>query len=190
MKRSEWAKEVAKLQARWPRQPISPESAAIWFEDLAEFPAEQVNAAVTALYRDGREWAPNGAQIRIKLLELHTDVQDWGEAYETTMTAIRDHGGFYAGLDWLRKESPLAAEAAERYGWESLCRDGDTSDGTRRAQYREIFQGVAKRAERDRRYDGIPDAGLKVLERANQGPVRFGDMVQLETPAELEEGTA
>lgn len=187
MKRSEWAKQVAKLQARWPRQPVSPESAAIWFEDLMEFPAEQVEAAIVALYRDGREWAPNGAQIRLKVLELGQPAHDWGKAYKLAMDAAGPGGGAASGLAWLRERDPLAAEAASRFPWDAFCME--TNDMARRAQFRDIFLEVAESAERHDRYRGIEPAGLKVLEQANDQPARFGDLVQLDPAArQLEAG--
>lgn len=179
MTRSEWLKLAAVIQARWPNREISQESWGIWFEDLEPFPAGQVNAAVTALYRDGREWCPNGAQIRLKVLELGTGSRDWGKAYELTMRAASEKG-FERGLGWLEEQDPAAADTAKRYGWRDFCQ-GETDPGTRRAQYRDLFKEVAQSAERHDRYQGIEPAGLKVLEQGNDRPVKFGDLVQLDT---------
>lgn len=187
MTRSEWLKLAAVIQARWPNREISQESWGIWFEDLEPFPAGQVNAAVTALYRDGREWAPNGAQIRLKVLELGTPARDWGKAYQLAMEAAGPGGGAATGLAWLEERDPAAADTARRYGWEDFC-FGDTTDSTRRAQFRDLFKEVAGSAERHDRYQGIEPAGLKVLEQAN-APRRFGDVIQLER-GQIEEDVA
>lgn len=187
MKRSEWAKLAAVLQARWPNREIPPESIEIYFEDLAEFPARQVNAAITALYRDGREWAPNGAQIRQKVIELGVSLLDHGAAYELAMKAASTGGGADYGLDWLEERDPVVAQAAGHYGWRDFCL-GDTPDSVRRAQFREIYQQTAERAERQERYRGIEPAGLHALEAANDQPRRFGQLVEVTKPAgELEE---
>lgn len=179
MKRSEWAAQVARLQARWPRQPVSPESAAIWFDDLAEFPVGQVEAAIVALYRDGREWCPNGAQIRLKVLDLATGQLDHGAAYALALEAAGPRGGYIAGLDWLRDQDPVVAAAVEHYGWRGFCLS-DTPDATRRAQFRDIYKETASSAERNDRYRGIPPAGLRTLERANDRPARFGELIEVD----------
>lgn len=179
MKKSDWLKQVAVLQLRWPNPPIKPETAELWFMDLEEFDVEQVEASIVALYRDGREFAPNGAQIRNKLLELRTDAPDFGAAYKLTMEAAGPGGGFNNGLSWLREQSPMAADAAERYGWREFCLE-DTPDGTRRAQYRDIFLSLARRAERDERYVGIESAGLRGLPSAGKtGPKKLRQIIQL-----------
>lgn len=176
---SEWDELAVKLQALWPSRPIPEQSIDLYFADLSEFEAEQVEAAILACYRSGREWAPNGAQIRLKLLELRTDTISHGEAYRLTLEAAGPRGGFSTGLTWLRDQSPLAAEAAEQYGWRDFCLAENVPDTTRRAQYRDLFNTVAKRDGDREKYRGLEAAGLKVLEAAN-GPVKFGDLVQIE----------
>lgn len=174
----EWNTITVEIQAYWPNRAIPDESFDLWFRDLEEFEAEQVHASVNALYRDGREWAPNGAIIRNKLIELRTDAPDHGRAYELTMEAAGPGGGFNSGLSWLRERSPLAAAAAERYGWREFCFE-DTSDTTRRAQYRDIFQQVVRRAERDERYVGIEAAGLKGIPSKSTGPKKLGQIIEI-----------
>lgn len=188
MKRSEWAKVVAIMQARWPRVPITPESANIWFDDLAEFPVEQVNAAVTAIYRDAIEWCPNGAQIRKKVLELDSPDRDWGKAYELAMRAAGPGGGAANGMAWLEKRDPLAAATARQFGWDDFCMS--THPESRRAQFRDLFKEVALSADRHDRYRGIEPAGLKALERGSDRPVRFGGLVELDEHRELGPGEA
>lgn len=179
MNEREWLEQLAILQLRWPQSKITDESADLWFLDLSEFEGEQVEAAITALYRDGREWAPNGAQIRNKLLELRAGDQSWARAYELAMDAARSHGGYeYGGLSWLRGQDELAARTVETYDWESFCRSEATADGTRRAQFRDIYNELAGSAARHERYRGIPSGGLKALE--GEGPRRIGEMIELE----------
>lgn len=175
MTRSEWFKIVAVLQARWPNQQIATESAEVWFEDLNEFPAEQVSAAASALYRDGREFAPNGAQIRSKLIELTADNDGWSLAYGLAVEAATRHGGAeYGGLTWLTEQDPLAASAAQVYGWRDFCLS-DAPDTTRRAQFRDIYNEIKGAVERKARYQGIPPAGLKALEGR---PTTIGEAVR------------
>lgn len=163
MTRAEWLKIVLEMQARWPNREITDESIEIWLTDLADLPAEQVRVAVNALYREGREWAPNGAQVRAKVAELGRDAKDHGQAYELAMRAARTKG-FAVGLDWLREQDRLVALAAERFPWREFCLE-PLEDGTRRAQFREIYKLVAAEDERDSLYAGLPAAGLRSLER-------------------------
>lgn len=176
MNRSEWLKIVAVLQARWPHRAIPAKSAELWFTDLEEFPAAQVDAAATALYRDGREFPPNGAMIRNKLIELQSEDRGWSKAYSLALEAVRSHGGHsYGGLEWLRDQDPVAAETAIRYGWYDFCYS-DAPDTTRRAQFRDIFSEVRGSADRHDRYRGIPSGGLEALESGGRGMRRFGEI--------------
>lgn len=177
MNRSEWLKVVAVLQARWPHQAIPAKSAELWFTDLEEFPAAQVDAAATALYRDGREFPPNGAMIRNKLIELQSPERDWSKAYSLTLEAAQKHGGAeYGGLSWLREQDVVAAETAMRYGWRDFCYS-DAPDGTRRAQFRDIFNEVQGSADRHDRYRGISAAGLDALDGGQEKGLRkFGEL--------------
>lgn len=174
----EWNTITVEIQAFWPNRAIPDESFDLWFRDLEEFEAEQVHASVNALYRDGREWAPNGAIIRNKLIELRTDAPDHGEAYSLAMEAAGPGGGFNNGMSWLAERSPLAAAAAERYGWRDFCLE-DTPDTTRRAQFRDIFNNLVRRAERDQRYVGIEAAGLKGLPSKSTGPKKLGQIIEI-----------
>ena len=182
MNSDEWDEITVAILACWPNKEIPERSFDLWFRDLSEFEAEQVKAAVLALYRDGREWAPNGAQIRNKLIELRTDSEGWASAYALTMEAATSHGGAeYGGLTWLREQDPVAADVAEAYGWRDFCLSDRTADGTRRAQFREMWQLRAAKADERERYRGLPSAGLKTLEQANS-PRKLGEVIQLPRP--------
>lgn len=60
MKKAEWMKQIAIFSVRWPRWTSNLNDEQIdmtvdlWFMDLQEFPVEQVEAAIAALYRDGK----------------------------------------------------------------------------------------------------------------------------------------
>lgn len=181
MTRDEWDELSVGMLAYWPNRQVPGEAFDLWYGDLEEFPVEQVKAAVRALGRDGREWIPTGGQIREKILELASESLDHTQAFALATEALR-HGGFYTGLQWLREQSQLAAEAAEAFGWESFCRDGETGDGTRRAQFRECFKAVSERAGSTERYRGITAPGLEALESGSGGLKKLsaGSLVQPE----------
>lgn len=182
MTQDEWDEITVVMLAYWPNKEIPSESFDVWFLDLSEFEAEFVESAVRALARDGREWMPNGGQVRNKILELRTDTGDWAKAYELAMEAATSHGGAeYGGLTWLREQDPVVADVAEAYGWRDFCLSDSTADGTRRAHFRDMFNLRADKAAERERYAGLPSAGLKVLEQANS-PRKLGEVIQLPRP--------
>jgi hypothetical protein len=175
MTADQWDEITVVMLAYWPNKDIPSESFDVWFNDLSEFESEHVEAAIIALGRDGREWMPNGGQIRNKLIELRQPVIGHERAYELAMYAAGPGGGFNAGLEWLRAESALAAEAVETYGWREFCLNGQIDEGTRRAQYREVFKNIAARSNQQQRYAGIEAKGLKGL--PGKGPRKFGELI-------------
>ena len=183
MTQDEWDEITVVMLAYWPNREIPSESFDVWFLDLSEFEAEFVESAVRALGRDGREWMPTGGQIRQKILDLRSGTADWSAAYELAMQAATSGGGAeYGGLSWLRDRDPVAADVAEAYGWRDFCLS-DTSDGTRRAQFREMFALRADKAAQRELYRGLP-GGLKVIDQANEKPRRIGEMFQLDSGEE------
>ena len=181
MTRAEWLKLAVELQARWPNRELTDESLAIWFEDLSHLPAEQVRTGILALYRDGREWCPNGAQILAKVSELGRDDPDHGEAWRMVNEALWKHApynwtAFYA---YLAERSPAVAEAARRYGFETQNGYLKSEEGTVRAQFREIFKAVCRERQHDSAYVGLPNAGLRGLERE---PRKLGEALQRALP--------
>lgn len=163
MTSAEWDKIVALIAANWPHSLPPEESLSKWATDLADLPGSEVLAAVEALYRDGREFPPNGGQIRGKVAALAAaHIPEPDEAYALAMHAASSVG-FDDGLDWLKERQPLVAAAAERFPWRALCRE-PMADGVRRAQFTKGYQAVRERAERDQRYAGLPAVRPRQLE--------------------------
>lgn len=155
MTEAEWTKITAVMTANWPHQLPPPESLAKWGRDLAELPGPEVLAAVEAIYRDGKEFPPNGGQIRNKVLELRLGGEPgFEDAYALAIHAASSKG-YEAGLDWLRERAPLVAAAAERYPWREFCLS-KSADTTRRAQFKAIFEAMREKAEKGERYAGLP----------------------------------
>lgn len=177
MTRAEWYTLATELQARWPNREIPEESAEIWFEDLAEFPQAQVRAAILTLYRDCREWCPTGAQIRARIAELSRDEIDHGEAWRLAKKAALKADA-KEGMAWLEERSPAAAETVRRISGPYLSYMVD-EEATVRAQFRDVFNNVVAAQRRDDRYAGLPNAGLRSLER---GPKRLGEALRRALP--------
>lgn len=173
MSRTGWVELVTEMQARWPNKEISDDSIAIWFDDLKHLPAEQVRAGIQALYRDGKEWCPNGAQILRKVSELDRDDPDYGEAWKLAKKASLD--GFpERGFEWLKEQSPAAAQAVRQMCGITLEYNLD-EEATARAQFRDIYNSVVAARRRDDAYVGIEGAGLRSLE----GPRKVDPMKSL-----------
>lgn len=175
MTRDEFELIVAReILPRWPHAaPISEKSIRAWHEDLADLNAAQVESAVMALARDGREFAPNGAQIRSKVIELGVDAPDFSRVLEE-LRALMGRGYAYpegqggpTAEERVRMRQGLSAHArlfAEYLGVSQL-REGLTGDGGDEARLREKWNAFDRRLHRELAYRGLPAAGLPQLER-------------------------
>jgi hypothetical protein len=176
---SEWTEVLALMRLNWPNAKFPPrESREKWYADLKHLPAQQVKVAVEAMYRDGREFPPNGAQILAKVTELARDDISHGRAWELAKRAALKADPKLAA-EWLRERSPEAQAAVEQ-----LCSApqltyqlGDES--TVRAQFRDVFKSVLATQKRDDLYAGLPSAGLRGLER---GPQKLGSALKRALP--------
>lgn len=165
MKPAEWDVIVAvNLMANWPHQLPPDEALAKWGADLAGEGAEEVLVAVETLYRDGREFPPNGAQIAAKIAELRRGDPDPGEAWDIaknrrpfSLIHQRDEA-----MTWIEERSPAVAEAVRRFGIDELAEVTAADVGMARAQFRRTYEGVV---EDRRRADvrGSIDAGMRRL---------------------------
>ncbi|HSC21900.1 MAG TPA: hypothetical protein VLC07_09250 [Solirubrobacterales bacterium] len=186
MKRSEWIECLGLMRVNWPHVSIDETVAAKWFADLQDLPGDQVKAAIETLYRDGREFPPNGAQILRKVSELGRDDPDHGEAWRLARRASRKADPQEA-FRWLFEQSPAAAEAVQEMSGFQLSYQLD-DEATVRAQFRDIYKQIVARNRRDDTYAGLPSAGLRGLER---GPRKLGGALQRvlgKRPAALGQG--
>jgi len=165
MNAKQWAAVAAKMQRRWWSIEIPPQALKQYLDDLADLPAEQVDSAVGAFAREGREFAPTAGMLRQKVVELDTAIPSWDEAWTEIMDAFRQGYSTYAIPSADHWSSPLIADFVRGIGWRSICIEGN--DTTFIAQARERWKTRAGRAERDATLVGLPSAGLRVLERAN-----------------------
>lgn len=180
MTRQEVIDLVQQMRARWPHSEIPDATIAVLFQDLHEVDREQAMAAMLALYREGREYAPNGAQIRAKLSELERDDPDIGEAWRLVHQANlkwglhREHGQEKA-LQWLESQSVAVAAAVRRYGADALGSYDLANEGTVRAQFRDTYRAVVRERQHDAAYAGLPEVGLRRLRRV---PRRLGEIAR------------
>jgi hypothetical protein len=178
MTKAEWIETLALMRLNWPHVAGTDEAVAEkWFCDLQHLPGEQVKVAVETMYRDGREFPPNAAQILGRIVELGRDELSAGEAWRLAHQAARIADPKTAEA-WLIERSPAAAEAVRQISGAYLSYRND-DEPIVRAQFRDIFNNVVAGQRRDDLYAGLPTAGLRGLE---SGPRKLGAVLKRALP--------
>lgn len=195
MKQSEWVSDVVRrINANWPHQTVPDPALAKWYDDLREMEVRDVVAAVEALYRDGREFPPNGGMIRRKAVELAADAPEWAEVWlwvgRYIRTGVTDPFYFqpnYAGRERpdhpthrarrLRdRMPPLASSFIEAVGDRQLREACEQDGGGGEARLREKWASWSRRFEREAGMRGL-DSGLAAVARVNAAPARIGEAI-------------
>lgn len=195
MKASEWLEIAAVIRERWPHAQLPDESIQRWGEDVADLPAEHVAAALEALYRQGREFPPNGGQLRAHAVELQLAPPEFAfvvrrlrhVASRSEELIVLDDAGHEVRTEpraqALREEHPLIREFVRAVGWGQIR---GLDGGAEEARLREKWQAHVARARREVLLTGIPSGGLRELRRIEAGQARrLGDAVH-EVKGELE----
>lgn len=167
MTRSEWSQIVQTIEACWPHREVRDDAAALWFGDLAEFDADTVHAAVMALYRSGREFMPNGAQIRAEIADQTIDAPEFGVAWARIIRAIQSYGSNNQTRVLAALEHPAVRELAELTNIREigLAAEGDT---TLHAQARERYRAITSRHKQTVTHAGLSSASATGL-RGEEG---------------------
>jgi hypothetical protein len=109
--RAEWAEICARVAGWWPQRQWPDSSAALYFDDLGDFDQADVLAAVGAVYREGREWPPNGGQVRARLVDLDQDLPGWPEVERQLNRLVGlGYGGPYHGFSQVADRCQAARE--------------------------------------------------------------------------------
>jgi hypothetical protein len=170
MSPEEWNGVVAVMTANWPHQLPPDEALQKWGHDLAEEKSVDVLLAVETLYRDGREFPPNGAHILARIGELSRNDPDPGQAWAIVNRVGRKCSFYYeptGAMELLKRESTAIAEAVRRFGLEALALRDIKDEAIHRAQFRKVYEGVLE----DRRRNQVR-RGLEGSIRRLQGPQR------------------
>jgi hypothetical protein len=190
---SEWLRHTASIREHWPHSPLPDESITRWGSDLADLPSEQVGAAIEAFVREGREHAPNGGQIRNKVVELALAIPEWPYVLQRLRALLTKSEQLWVNgapvnerREALAREAPIIREFVRTAGWEQVSRGLD--GGNEEARLRDKFAAFCERAKREALYRGLPSAGLRELRRIEAGqPKQIGEVVA-EVAGELEAG--
>ena len=168
MTKREFAVWAAALQTYFPRFKLLPNAQAmdLWFQELEDMPAELLTTALRK-WVVTEKWPPTIAEIRAQCAEIvNGKAPDWGEAWREVMEAIRRYG-YMQPEKAFAAMSPLTRKTVERVGWYDLNMTENVD--TVRAQFRQVFEIVARREAEDRQ---LPDALKETIDRIGQGSVK------------------
>lgn len=146
MDKKEFATFAMAIRTYYPKENILPNQQAmeLWFRELQDLPYV---VAETALRKwvSTNKWSPSIAEIREAAAHIKNgDTQDWGEAWEKVLTAVRKHG-LYGQGEAMRSLDPLTRKAVERLGFRDVCLSENIA--TERANFRMIYETLAKREQ-------------------------------------------
>jgi hypothetical protein len=174
----EWIEIVRRIQANWPQQTIPRVSLAKWYDDLKALPADTVAAAVESLYRQGREWPPNGAQILAEIADQTLDAPEFGAAWQMIHRAIQSYGSANHAkvVAALQAKHPAVAELAAQVNVRDIGL-ADAGDTTLHAQARERYTSIVRAHRRTLTHHGLPSASAPQLRVHQSAPRPIGDVM-------------
>lgn len=145
MTKREFGLFAAAIRTYYPRENILPNEQAhdLWFRQLQDIPFP-VAEAILAKWVATNKWSPSIADIRDSMAEIQNGgpADDWGEAWDQAMTAIRRFGS-YDEDGALASLPPLTRETVRRLGYKSLCwSENQVAD---RANFRQVYEILSKR---------------------------------------------
>lgn len=193
--RSEWVTTVQYLEANWPNAEVSEATLAVWWEDVKDLPAEQVQAAAASWVRDGERFPPTGGILRRRVVEMRLDAPPFAAVLRLLREAAQKSPGYLqaagdgstvrAGDDrgaWLEVHAPRSVrDFIAAVGWGQLADTDDNAEARLRAKW-DAFLGDLLATET---YRGLDTAGLARLERVDRTAPRLA----AGTSAALPEGS-
>lgn len=151
---SEISTELRRILAAYPQHAakLPPQSLTamleVWQSDLADLPADLLTMACRN-HRERSQWLPSIAEIRASAVSLMRQASpaadDWNDAYAELQRQILRIG--YTGIpEW---SNPALAQTVKTMGgWWAVCQNDDP-EGVFRAQFRDTYQIVIGRMERN-----------------------------------------
>ena len=136
------------IKTYYPKEQILPNQQAmeLWYRELQDIPYELAEAALRKWVVNNK-WSPTIADIR----ELSTDIgvgsiPDWGEAWESVLTAIRRYGTYNQQAAMESMDS-LTQQVVRRMGFREICMSENIVAD--RANFRNIYEQLANRQRTD-----------------------------------------
>ena len=150
MEKKEFALFAAALKTYFPKEDKllpNEQSLELCFRELQDIPYIVAEAALRK-WVSTQKWSPSIAEIREMASTIaHGDIPDWGEGWEKVRKAVRKFG-LYNERKALESLDPLTRKVVERLGFRELCMS-DENDTTFRANFRMIYENLAKREKTD-----------------------------------------
>lgn len=140
---------VSALQTYYPRFNLLPNKEAIelWYRELNDIPIDVLSTALRKWVTTER-WPPSIAELRALCSEItQGKAPDWGEAWRETMRAVGRYGYMQESAA-MAAIPPLTRKAVSFIGWQDIC--ASESPEILRAQFRQIYESVARREVEDR----------------------------------------
>ena len=143
MKQSEAAKLVSMLVLAYPAAKFSEENMDLYVARLCDLEFEWLQRAVLRLTGTSR-FLPTIAEIRETATAIACGpLRSGADAWLDVVQQIRDEG--YCGEP--KFADPIVAEIVRRWGWVSLCKEGD--DTADRARFIQMYDSLAQGHWRD-----------------------------------------
>ena len=129
-----------------------------FFEDLSF----QAVEAVTKKWLMTEKYPPSIADIRQGVTELSLDTKDASEAWQEVLGVIRKYGN-YQKTEALEALSEETRVIVERFGYETFSLMETKEERTLYAQFRDAYNGAAKRKKTERQLPPELNNKLKML---------------------------
>ena len=124
---------------------LTPKTLDVYAELLADLDIDTLKAATRQHIASG-DWPPTIADLRRLCAQVSAPAMpDWGEAWRELLDQI-GRVGSYGAPSW---SHPVIAEAVRQFGpWREVCAMEIDQTPTNRAQFRQIYEAIAGRAQR------------------------------------------
>ena len=148
MTKQEFSKIAMAIKTYYPNAQI-PNNAAmeLWYQQLQDISYKVCTLAVNKWVAINK-WPPTIADIREYTAGISGTDPDWSEAWEELMKNIQVYG-FYRVEEGKAALSDLTRKAVDRIGYVHICNSENIVAD--RAAFRDIYTGIAKRAEQKKR---------------------------------------
>lgn len=181
MKPSEWVEVTRRVNGWWPHAQWPEATMALYFHDLKHLDRDMVIAAAQAIYRDGRDFPPSGAQILAEVAAGEVSAPDFDHAWREINAAVQRIGGATTDrairtVDHLATIHPLIAELACQVGVRDIAMSAP-GDTTLRAQARRIYDAIRERSHRQITHHDLPTAKRRGGLAGPTGPKQISDVL-------------
>lgn len=173
MERKEFGIFASALRTYYPREQLLPNQQAmeLWYRELCDIPYNLAEAALRKWVITNK-WSPSIADIR----EMTTDISegalpDWGEAWESVLTAIRRYGSYNEEMA-LESMDDLTRQVVRRLGFRNICMSENIN--TDRANFRMLYEQLAQRRRTDQKMPTQLKAAIQQMLGTGQAMLEGG----------------